>query len=144
MATTARIRRQSFSAATTSSQSARKCFFYFAHFPFGGPLVHRETSCCLKKTEPLFGFRIPRINRRIVVLPAPLCPMTTRRSCGSTSSDTSSSTFLSPKRTPTLRSSTICRVALLGDFTADNVAFISQNVIRETCSFYGARQTHVL
>jgi hypothetical protein len=43
-----------------------------------------------------------------------------------------------------LRSSTICRVALLGDLAADNAAFISENVIRETCSFYGARETRVL
>jgi hypothetical protein len=54
----------------------------------------RETSCWLKKTEPLFGFRMPRINHRIVVLPAPLCPMMTRRSWGPTTSETLSSHLL--------------------------------------------------
>src|SRR4030095_10642509 len=38
MARTTGMKRQSFSADTTSSQPARKRFFHVAHSPFGGPL----------------------------------------------------------------------------------------------------------
>ena len=50
---------------------------------------------------------MPRINRKIVLLPLPLWPMITSRSCGCTLSVTPSSTFFSSNFMCTSRSSTI-------------------------------------
>src|SRR6516164_7652815 len=83
----------------------------------------RVISNCLKKTEPASGCSIPKINRRMVLLPLPLCPMITSRSSGSTASETPSSTLLSSNCFLTSRSSTMCELFVLisGKVDVDDV-----------------------
>ena len=60
----------------------------------------RVISNCLKKIEPALGCNIPRIKRRMVLVPLPLWPMMTRRSSGATESEQPSSTFFSVASLP--------------------------------------------